>query len=854
MGGNFGVVDDLTVLPVVHRRLRSSGRTPTCRILNFVIPEISVPISKHRDGETHSIMDLSGDNVENDIASGSIRDDGDSDSILDVPSDNHEHENKEDNEVSNSDSDQNMEEERDNEDDSGDEEWTASDPESFDVSRKRRYRFTARNPRAKKVSNLRHRWDKGIPEPSIKLKELQCCRMLKCFEVANVGYLHEKIKEYRKMNVGQRKDVLNVMLSSDGSFYFDGRAVCSTFLLKSFRFTRMMQSNIRKFRTTNDDMVTESAPRQGSSSSFPERCSPQRDAIVSYLERLAEDTGDRMPDRNEYHLPFFKKQDVYDAFEKDFELLHRGKQKPSPDYFFRTWKEHCHSIKVRKNSRFSKCDTCETLRASLRNAVLNRVSTMDLKERKSAHLRMVWQERLQYKKNRDRAILQPSQYMSMIIDGADQSAFGLPHFTVKTKNERGHSIKVKLVGVLQHGVQNHLRLYTLTDEHQTGANHIIESLHRSISDISEKCKLPRRFNLQVDNCGRENKNKFVFSFLECLVQWGVFDEVIVGFLPVGHTHEDIDQTFSRTSERLRNRDAITLSDLHNELSQTYNKNTQVSHMDKIANWSGLCGKEKCLTSVEGVSQFQYFRIVLNKENTISKPSNSGHTSGKQTRCFVKMRCTDEWSQLQKTDPDKSFIAFCPDLPLTPNTQTMAPPDLSEVNKRLRSEEGRINSRPKMNALYELRDKIYTNRTDIFHWDPSSCFELSTCNFHNTNDHQDSGNNEEDDSNDYTYDVNSFVVVNESSKVGSFWVARIVEVKSPSCLVVHWYERTTSEDSLMSKYSASYITDTVRKRQVPWTDKIPDSSVISNFESLTRSRTIPMAVRKQIMEFTSTLSG
>ena len=159
-------------------------------------------------------------------------------------------------------------------------------------------------------------------------------------------------------------------------------------------------------------------------------------------------------------------------------------------------------MKVRKHTGFSKCDTCETLRASPRSAILSRKSTEDLKDRKTAHLHMVWEERLQYKKKKERAMLQPSDYLSMIVDGADQSAFGLPHFSVETKAERGHSIKVKLVGVLLHAMQNHLRLFALTDEHETGANHIIESIHRCLSEITEQKKLPRRFNLQVDNCGR----------------------------------------------------------------------------------------------------------------------------------------------------------------------------------------------------------------------------------------------------------------------------------------------------------------------------------------------------------------
>ena len=47
----------------------------------------------------------------------------------------------------------------------------------------------------------------------------------------------------------------------------------------------------------------------------------------------------------------------------------------------------------------------------------------------------------------------------------------------------------------------------------------------------------------MDNCS-ENKNKILFSFLSDLVSRKVFSEINVGFLMVGHTHEDIDQLFN----------------------------------------------------------------------------------------------------------------------------------------------------------------------------------------------------------------------------------------------------------------------------------------------------------------------
>ena len=92
-----------------------------------------------------------------------------------------------------------------------------------------------------------------------------------------------------------------------------------------------------------------------------------------------------------------------------------------------------------------------------------------------------------------------------------------------------------------------------------------------------------------------------------LVAVGIFESVEVGFLPVGHTHEDVDQAFSQTLARLRVNNAITLNDLHSELRQTNRAyEVDVQHMQRVANWSALCDGENCLRKIDKVTQWRYF--------------------------------------------------------------------------------------------------------------------------------------------------------------------------------------------------------------------------------------------------------
>lgn len=76
-----------------------------------------------------------------------------------------------------------------------------------------------------------------------------------------------------------------------------------------------------------------------------------------------------------------------------------------------------------------------------------------------------------------------------------------------------------------------------------------------------------------------------------------------------HNHEDNDQSFSSTDNRLQINDAHTLGQLQKQLSEVFNGATTVVDMKHVIHWSGLCEKEKCLFNVSGFSHYCYFKIT-----------------------------------------------------------------------------------------------------------------------------------------------------------------------------------------------------------------------------------------------------
>ena len=618
----------------------------------------------------------------------------------------------------------------------------------------RTYRYVNRKRAApSRLGKRTAKWMSALEGMSeSKLRRTGCCKHLKCFRLVDYYHFISRASHVLTLSAYTRRTYLQSMRGAHGAFYFNGRQVCSRFLKKGFHFSSDLMAADNDLNTLPNDELTpvpEVAPTGGHaagreqsvtltmrsnrspnnySSSSGERVDGhpgvvQKDTVVSFLKRLSEDCSDKMPDSSELHLPFFRKYEVYSRFVVEYKTLYPGASPPSRQHFLRTWKMECRNIKVRKTARFTVCEECERLRSALKDAILQSKSTVDIRRQKSEHNSFIRRERLVYQMKRDRARLQQSDYCSIIVDGADQSAFGLPHFTSSTKGQRGHAMKVKLVGLLEHGIQNMLYLFTMTEEMQTGANHIVEAIHRFLNVRASKRDLPRCMFVQLDNCSRENKNHFLLSYIELLVSQRVFDVIEVAFLSIGHTHEDIDQIFPQTASRLRANNAVTLPDLHQQLAFANNGRTEVQHMKRLVNWSGLVTEQNCIQRVDNITRPHYFKFSRSFDS--SDDASHGPVS---TICHIKQTGHEDWKQLfpGRQRSALGFLKFVPDLAVTPSTHIPCPPDLDNINKRLISEEGRINSTDDMIFLHQLRDDVFRSREDSFHWDLADSIETRYC--------------------------------------------------------------------------------------------------------------------------------
>ena len=136
------------------------------------------------------------------------------------------------------------------------------------------------------------------------------------------------------------------------------------------------------------------------------------------------------------------------------------------------------------------------------------------------------QERQRYYANRRLATENPKECISLIADGMDQNKTNVPSLVRTPKSCQSlWTLRTHLTGVLVHGSGSHCYFDCLQWPHD--CNLTLTCILNTLSELSKHRTLPPKLLLQMDNCVRENKNKYVYGFLLLMVELNIFTEVRV---------------------------------------------------------------------------------------------------------------------------------------------------------------------------------------------------------------------------------------------------------------------------------------------------------------------------------------
>ena len=119
-------------------------------------------------------------------------------------------------------------------------------------------------------------------------------------------------------------------------------------------------------------------------------------------------------------------------------------------------------------------------------------------------------------------------------------------------------------------------MFAIPNDQEHGCNMTITVLNRVLTDCfnppdGQRADQPRHLWLQLDNCGGENKNHPVMAYCALLVAKGALDSVTVAFLPVGHTHEDVDGFHAVHSKSLKVADVFNVEQMLEVVSRSHIK-------------------------------------------------------------------------------------------------------------------------------------------------------------------------------------------------------------------------------------------------------------------------------------------
>ena len=138
-------------------------------------------------------------------------------------------------------------------------------------------------------------------------------------------------------------------------------------------------------------------------------------------------------------------------------------------------------------------------------------------------------ERKKYHSHREKSRSSPDKYLTIIVDGMDQSKTNLPNTKLISKSTSSlWRLRTHVTGVILHTKAPAGKLvYSYIDliQYPHDSNMTITVIMNSLINFLTTNALPKVFYIQMDNTCRENKNKYVLTFCAILVQLEIFRKV-----------------------------------------------------------------------------------------------------------------------------------------------------------------------------------------------------------------------------------------------------------------------------------------------------------------------------------------
>jgi len=123
----------------------------------------------------------------------------------------------------------------------------------------------------------------------------------------------------------------------------------------------------------------------------------------------------------------------------------------------------------------------------------------------------------------------------------------------------------QLYGIIEHG-HKQAPVYIYPEGcYAKDINVVLTGISMHLHQLKLRNTLGKRLYLQLDNTTAENKNHTMLAWASVCVSFGWFESIVISFLPIGHTGEDIDSLWSRLINGIKVTGVTRLSEILSSL-------------------------------------------------------------------------------------------------------------------------------------------------------------------------------------------------------------------------------------------------------------------------------------------------
>lgn len=367
-----------------------------------------------------------------------------------------------------------------------------------------------------------------------------------------------------------------------------------------------------------------------------------KDCMILFLASFFDEIGDRMPNDMAIHVPMYMSiTDLYALCIEDLKSKRQSVDKlPSYATFLALMELHFKHVKFPKKTRLGQCDFCTQIPA-LRQKCANARERSQLKSQISAHNLLVRLERLSFAERDERSQRFPEKYMHIAMDCPEM--IWLPHLRPIAKSHSKYErMPLPAIGILN--LSHHTKEYVYhLPVYKRNPNLYITStffhLCNKLSSISME-RRPHTLWMQMDNCAKENKNRWFFAFCCLLIHWNWFRCVQLSFLPPGHSHSIVDQMFSTRQKQLEWNSVPSIPALVEFVNRIYGESPlkpKQSFLPKVYNWAGWMGPY--VSDLEGHSGPHVFKFEKHANGQVAMMHKPWHSSTEDFQGDRRAPCT-----------------------------------------------------------------------------------------------------------------------------------------------------------------------------------------------------------------------